>query len=103
METQKSSNFTESIFDSEKTGDSKLWVSVEQNSSLYNTLMTFQDVKSGYVGKKSLTQSGNECIIPQYFVLNQKYLYFKKTSESQKIAGVMELKWARIEVHQEKF
>jgi hypothetical protein len=55
METQKSSNFTESIFDSEKTGDSKLWVSVEQNSSLYNTLMTFQDVKSGYVGKKSLT------------------------------------------------
>jgi hypothetical protein len=103
MEPTRESNFTESIFDLDTSGEYKLWKSCSRSESLYQKLINKPVLLEGFVGKRSSRGSSQNKIQNRYFVLTNGYLYFKKRQDSTKISGYLKLRWARMEVHTEDY
>lgn len=91
-------NFIEGIFDSDLSGDYKLWKGPSSSDVPLKELMKSQILFSGYVGRKSSTGK----IKNKFFVLTSNYLYYKNNYNSTVVRGVLNHKWARMEVHEEE-
>ena len=104
MEHNRESDFTESIFDTNASGNFKLWKSCPRDQPIYEAVISETPLHTGYVGKRaSSKRTGTSCIQDRYFVLTKNYLYFKKRPDAERVSGYLDNNWARIAVYQDQY